>query len=277
MIWRDWRYLTVGALLATSAGAQVTYVDTFENNTNMGGWTFGSPNGFIDPAGGNPGAFYHDTYLDTYAPQPLTTKPSVFTGDYRANHVTRVGIDLITFRVDFGAGGRPLSVILVSDNNTPGEPGDDWGAYFMGLRNVPWPGEGWLSYDFDVPSQSPSLPPAWKFIRFGPGAPSPDWPRLIGKVDQLRYFYGNPEGFLIFQVWDLGLDNPHIRRDGLRGDLNCDGVVNNFDIDPFVLALTNPHEYAKQYPHCERMLADCNADGKVDNFDIDPFVKLLTS
>ena len=60
------------------------------------------------------------------------------------------------------------------------------------------------------------------------------------------------------------------------GDLNCDRVVDNFDIDPFVLALTNPTEYARQFPNCDRTLADVNGDGKVDNFDIDPFVKLLT-
>jgi len=60
------------------------------------------------------------------------------------------------------------------------------------------------------------------------------------------------------------------------GDLNCDGVVNNFDIDPFVLALTDPAGYAQKFPDCDRMLADCNADGEVNNFDIDPFVKLLT-
>jgi len=62
----------------------------------------------------------------------------------------------------------------------------------------------------------------------------------------------------------------------VKGDLNCDGVVNNFDIDPFVLALTDPAGYAKQFPNCDRMLADVNGDGVVDNFDIDPFVKLLT-
>jgi len=60
------------------------------------------------------------------------------------------------------------------------------------------------------------------------------------------------------------------------GDLNCDGVVNNFDIDPFVLALTDPAGYALRFPNCNRMLADINGDGVVDNFDIDPFVKLLT-
>lgn len=59
------------------------------------------------------------------------------------------------------------------------------------------------------------------------------------------------------------------------GDLNCDQIVNNFDIDPFVLALTNPAQYATQYPNCNRSNADVNGDGLVNNFDIDAFVALL--
>ena len=60
------------------------------------------------------------------------------------------------------------------------------------------------------------------------------------------------------------------------GDLNCDGLVNAFDIEPFVLALANPDGYAAAYPDCWIMLADCNGDGVVDAFDIDCFVELLT-
>jgi len=65
-----------------------------------------------------------------------------------------------------------------------------------------------------------------------------------------------------------------------KGDLNCDWVVNNFDIDPFVLCLTcTPPkclEYYQRYPCCDCAMADANNDGVVNNFDIDPFVKLLT-
>lgn len=60
------------------------------------------------------------------------------------------------------------------------------------------------------------------------------------------------------------------------GDLNCDGIVNNFDIDPFVLALTDPGAYAATFPMCDVSAADINDDGVVNNFDIDPFVLLLT-
>jgi hypothetical protein len=61
-----------------------------------------------------------------------------------------------------------------------------------------------------------------------------------------------------------------------RGDVNCDGRLNNFDIGPFVLALTNPEGYAAAQPGCWRLRADVNGDGLVNNFDISPFVGLLT-
>ena len=61
------------------------------------------------------------------------------------------------------------------------------------------------------------------------------------------------------------------------GDLNCDGNVNVFDIDPFVLALTDPAGYALAFPACDAMNGDANQDGEVNVFDIDPFVALLTS
>lgn len=59
------------------------------------------------------------------------------------------------------------------------------------------------------------------------------------------------------------------------GDLNCDGAVNNFDIDPFVLALIDAESYAAAFPNCDRQLLDVNDDGLANNFDIDPFVTLL--
>ena len=60
------------------------------------------------------------------------------------------------------------------------------------------------------------------------------------------------------------------------GDVNCDGLINAFDIDPFVQALTGPEDFAGASPDCEYMLADINGDGLVNAFDIDPFVALLT-
>ena len=60
-----------------------------------------------------------------------------------------------------------------------------------------------------------------------------------------------------------------------RGDLNCDGLIDFFDIDPFVTALLDESGYAAVFPGCDAALADMNADGVVDFFDIDPFVATL--
>ncbi|HOO15638.1 MAG: hypothetical protein KBH81_00360 [Phycisphaerae bacterium] len=62
----------------------------------------------------------------------------------------------------------------------------------------------------------------------------------------------------------------------LPGDANCDGAVDTFDIDPFVLALVNPTAYRAEFPECLIENADVNHDGTVNVFDIDPFVALLT-
>lgn len=59
------------------------------------------------------------------------------------------------------------------------------------------------------------------------------------------------------------------------GDMNCNGVVDNFDIDPFVMALSSPEGYATSFPLCNLLCADVNGDGLVNNFDINAFVDML--
>lgn len=60
------------------------------------------------------------------------------------------------------------------------------------------------------------------------------------------------------------------------GDMNCDGAVNNLDIDAFILAISDPAGYRVAAPTCSERNADANGDGRVDNFDIEAFVGLLT-
>jgi hypothetical protein len=59
------------------------------------------------------------------------------------------------------------------------------------------------------------------------------------------------------------------------GDMNCDGQVNFRDINPFVLALSNPAAYQSLYPDCDILNGDINQDGLVSFGDINPFVALL--
>ncbi len=63
----------------------------------------------------------------------------------------------------------------------------------------------------------------------------------------------------------------------LIGDLNCDGVVGFADINPFVLRLANPDQYAAAFPDCPEQNADINQDGMVSFGDINPFVALLSA
>jgi hypothetical protein len=65
-------------------------------------------------------------------------------------------------------------------------------------------------------------------------------------------------------------------RDAHSGDVNCDGAIDFGDINPFVLALTDPSQYQQTYPDCDFMNADINEDGSLDFGDINPFVALLT-
>jgi hypothetical protein len=58
-------------------------------------------------------------------------------------------------------------------------------------------------------------------------------------------------------------------------DLNCDGAVDAFDVEPFILALLDPQGYGARYPGCNPLNADVNGDGAVNAFDIEPFIARL--
>jgi probable HAF family extracellular repeat protein len=67
-----------------------------------------------------------------------------------------------------------------------------------------------------------------------------------------------------------------VLRPSSHGDANCDGVVSFGDINPFVLALTNPAGYQAAFPDCNLLIADMNDNGFVDFGDINAFVSLLS-
>jgi hypothetical protein len=63
------------------------------------------------------------------------------------------------------------------------------------------------------------------------------------------------------------------------GDMNGDGVVNNFDIAPLELAIADPSAYLAQFPMLTnyQLRGDINADSVLNNFDIGPFETLLAT
>ncbi len=60
------------------------------------------------------------------------------------------------------------------------------------------------------------------------------------------------------------------------GDLNCDGVVDLVDINPFVLLMTNYQAYLATFPYCLAINGDIDNDGQITFADINPFVLLLS-
>lgn len=111
----------------------------------------------------------------------------------------------------------------------------------------------------------------WRF-----GSPPPQMPQLVERLMTPL----PPGGLGVAAVHQSNY--PTSRVDGALdsltftparpGDTNCDGAVDFFDIDPFLLALVDPAAYAAVFENCRLTAADCNADGSVDFFDIDLFV-----
>jgi len=65
----------------------------------------------------------------------------------------------------------------------------------------------------------------------------------------------------------------------LVGDMNADGLIDNFDFAPFELALADRGAFAATYPAISDILArgDVSGNGVFDNFDIEPFEELLAN
>lgn len=62
---------------------------------------------------------------------------------------------------------------------------------------------------------------------------------------------------------------------GARGDADCSGNIDFFDIDPFLDALFDPSGYLAAYCGGSFCAADVDCSSNVDFFDIDPFLECL--
>lgn len=99
-------------------------------------------------------------------------------------------------------------------------------------------------------------------------------------ADGLAYF--RAEDVLMKPAWLIGSlkftegSVTIVRIPAVTGDMNWDGVVDFNDIDPFVLALSDPDGYLAQFGYAPIYSGDVNRDESFDFNDIDPFVALLT-
>jgi hypothetical protein len=110
--------------------------------------------------------------------------------------------------------GSPKTwIVLPACGGTPDDALDDCGVSRVGGHPAPMPVPAWQTYRFGFPSESTTLPQG-RAVQGCPGLTEDEaWNRVITRVDQLRFFTGDPDLFFIFQVWDIGLDNPSITYD----------------------------------------------------------------
>lgn len=214
------------------SGAALAQTDDFDGGANPNGWTFGViPSDVIESTGGNPAGWLHNSMVDSFAPIVTSDAPATsnFVGDLRAKGVTRISCDAITHGATFTAAGRQFSILLRDTKGTANVNDDDY-AYYAGAL-VPQIGQGWGSYDFDIPSQSTAAVPAgWSGGWAGDGQafrPGVEWSDVIESVDVVEFWWQSPDLFAIFQQWDVGVDNIAVETSGLGTNYCTPGVANS--------------------------------------------------
>jgi hypothetical protein len=147
------------------------------------------------------------------------------------------------------------------------------------------------------PEGDPAMPEEIVVANVDPlgGVVIPMWPNIEGSYYRLKLLLG-------FDIWTGATIRVRAAQAGLGGytdqyfdaigfvntidvtygpycpgDLNCDGVVDFGDINPFVLYLSNYAGWQAMFPGCYPMNGDISADGLFPSFgDINPFVAEMT-
>ncbi|MBU0637481.1 MAG: hypothetical protein KKB50_01345 [Planctomycetes bacterium] len=219
--------------------------------TVAGGWQFGQPQGggsFAgDPTGGFTDAFVYGynlagDYPDNLpATEYLTTTPLDFTG---------------------------LSTVELRFRRWLGIEAANWDQAHIQVSadDVTW-NTVWEHFGAAISESAWSLQ-VCDLCDVG-GAPAVRVRWGLGPTDQSTTYPGwNIDDV---EIWALP-DGPQL------GDMNCDGRLDVFDIDVFIVVLKDVEPYDVYYaahPACNHRAADCNEDGVVNAFDIDAFVALL--
>ena len=177
-------------------------------------------------------------------------------------------------------------ILVTGDLGDPDDPND---LTFKGHIAVNGSFEGqvgnpvWITVGGDIVG-------ATSFIAVDYDATGDDWLYVDDEVGAIvKVEHGDPENPTIYRgstpadfVWEIS---------ECKGDLDGDGTVGFPDINPFILALTNPVGYSQYFPglgctsdpndpNCvvgSRIWhGDVNCDGSLDFLDINPFVALMS-
>ncbi len=182
------------------------------------------------------------------------------------------GGPVLDFTVDFyptiSAGTEPDVLHRMVHLHTGGNAGETYAGQFGGAAMY--------DYHFTLPTPFHAVGGTKYWVQIEANQQGiPEWACARGTGGNNVHFRRLAEGMFHFITGDTAFSLYDDSQPPQLGDLNCDGVIDAFDIEPFILALTDPAGYALQHPECDRNLADVNDDGAVDAFDIEPFIGLL--
>ena len=201
--------ILAGLMLVAVPVLADTFTEGFEGGSNVGDWTFGNDADAIETEGGNPDAWFHNDYLNTFAPIfRCAYYGDMFTGNYVANGVTQISGDFQTLAADNGTAYYPFALLLRNTYGTPNDVEDDVYVYWVDENDVwcPQLGEGWTHYDFPIPSDfegAPGeLPEEWMGGSYfsGPDIFPEDktWQEVISSVDRVEFWWFHPAWVGIF-------------------------------------------------------------------------------
>jgi murein tripeptide amidase MpaA len=248
--------LTIGedvsdADFTIGGGPQLVYsfpLDTNPGWTTEGQWAWGDPTG----SGGDPHVGYtgNNVYGYNLAGQYTNNMPRYYLTTTSLNLSNVTGAQL-RFRRWLGVQSATYdhAGIEISTNGTTWT--SIWEHSGASINDASWTLQ---AYDISAAADNQST----VYIRWAMGTTNNSVTYCGWNIDDIEVW-----GVVTQPQWALG-------------DVNCDGAVNTFDIDPFVMALTDPTTYAATFSGCDINNADANGDGLVNAFDIDPFVLLLT-
>ncbi|MBU0638496.1 MAG: hypothetical protein KKB50_06485, partial [Planctomycetes bacterium] len=179
--------------------------------------------------------------------------------------------------------GNPASGLFIQINSGSGTGGAPHRSHLTASSE----GQIWASAEFDP---GPMGDGVWHTMKMGRRGAigycelrNRQTQELVASVEIAVEPDANYEFFHISSIqgisnnwWvDFEIDNLKLSAAYVLGDLNCDGALNGFDIDSFILAVDDMAAYEQEFPNCDHSLADVNRDGVVNGFDIDAFLELL--
>ncbi len=174
--------------------------------------------------------------------------------------------ELISPPIDLAGGDAEVQVAVWYSNSTGADPNNDLFTVHVSNNN----GLDWIL----VETLGPAASGGWQTLGFRVS----DFVIPNANV-QVRFVASDLNSPSVVEAAIDGFEVKRFECRGnkiLLGDMNCDGTISVGDINPFVLALTDPAAYEVLFPDCSVSAADCNQDRMLTVGDINCFVALVT-